>query len=129
MYSYFINCIDLLQSHPIHSVVSPPPPGSTGSYCPQMAHTHVSTFRMSCRPLSLARGVDRPRLRARPRVRNIPPLPRPRPPTPPTSVFGSLDGRSSLDERRLRDETILMTLLVSDGRRMDINSPLKTLMI
>ncbi len=55
MFENIIEQIDLLQSHPTHSVFSrspgSAPEGRTGSYCLQMAHTQVFTFIRSCTPL------------------------------------------------------------------------------
>ena len=61
----FKQFVYLLQSQPIHSVVSPSlelPPGSIGSYCPQIAHTHVVVFSRSCSPFSARPEPDPPPL-------------------------------------------------------------------
>ncbi len=66
-----------LQSHPTHSVVGilegSMSVGSTGSYCLQMAHTHVSTLPMSWKPVGVEEDeeeapppLEPPRLRSRP---------------------------------------------------------------
>ena len=63
---------DLLQSQPIHSVVAPA--ACTGSYCPQMAQTHVREFSQSCTPPPLRLPLPLPLAPPRPR---LPPSPLP----------------------------------------------------